>query len=56
MVDDLDRVWLVGSLLAIGDALMRHCYFDHAPELELLRHLRNGVAWEYFSNQSEAFS
>jgi hypothetical protein len=44
MVDDLDRVWLVGALLAIGDALKRHDYFDHAPELELLYHLRNGVA------------
>lgn len=44
MVDDLDRVWLVGALLAIGDALSRHRYFNRAPELELLRHLRNGVA------------
>jgi hypothetical protein len=44
MVDDLDRVWFVGSLLVIGDALTRHRYFDRAPELELLRHLRNGVA------------
>jgi hypothetical protein len=44
MVDDLRRLWLVGALLAIGDALERHDYFDHAPELELLRHLRNGVA------------
>jgi hypothetical protein len=44
MVDELRRVWLVGALLAIGDALKRHDYFDHAPELELLRHLRNGVA------------
>jgi hypothetical protein len=44
MLDDLDRVWLVGALLAIGDALKRQRYFDHAPELELLRHLRNGVA------------
>ena len=44
MVDDLDRVWLAGALLAIGDALKRCGYFDRAPELELLRHLRNGVA------------
>ena len=44
MVGDLDRVWLVGALLALGDALKQHGYFDHAPELELLRHLRNGVA------------
>jgi hypothetical protein len=44
MRDDLDRLWLVGSLLATGDALTRHDYFDHAPELELLYRLRNGVA------------
>lgn len=44
MVDELRRVWLVGALLAVGDALKRHDYFDHAPELEVLRHLRNGVA------------
>ena len=41
---NLDRRWLVGALLTIGDALAKHSYFDHAPELELLRHLRNGVA------------
>jgi hypothetical protein len=44
MVDDLDRVWLIGAFLTIGDALKRHDYFNHAPELELLRHLRSGVA------------
>jgi hypothetical protein len=44
IVDDLARVWLVGALLSIGDALKRYDYFDHAPELELLHHLRNGVA------------
>jgi hypothetical protein len=44
MVDELARVWLVGALLTVGDALARHHYFDRAPELELLRHLRNGVA------------
>ena len=41
---DLARVWLTGSLLTVGDALSRHGYFDRAPELELLRHLRNGIA------------
>jgi hypothetical protein len=30
--------------LAVGDALAAHGYFDRAPELELLGHLRNGVA------------
>ena len=44
VADDLVRVWLVGALLRLGDELARHDYFDHAPELELLRHLRNGVA------------
>jgi hypothetical protein len=44
MVDDLARVWLVGALLTIGDALADNSFFDRAPELELLRHLRNGVA------------
>jgi hypothetical protein len=46
IVDQLPRVWLVGSLLAVGDALgaPANGYFDHAPVLELLYHLRNGVA------------
>ena len=37
-------MWLIGSLLAVGDALERNKYFDHAPELELVYHLRNGIA------------
>jgi hypothetical protein len=41
---ELPRVWLAGSLLAVGDALARYDYFDRAPELELVRHLRNGIA------------
>lgn len=40
----LERIWFVGALLTLGDALEEHDYFDRAPELELLRHLRNGVA------------
>ena len=44
MVDDLARAWLVGSLLAVGDALAERDYLDHAPVLELLYHLRNGIA------------
>lgn len=39
-----DRVFFMGSLLTLGDALQPHHYFDHAPELELIYHLRNGVA------------
>lgn len=31
-------------MLAVGDALERNGYFDRAPELELIRHLRNGIA------------
>jgi hypothetical protein len=44
VVDELPRVWLVGSLLTVADALSEHHYFDHAPVLELIYHLRNGIA------------
>ncbi|PWT77847.1 MAG: hypothetical protein C5B58_16105 [Acidobacteria bacterium] len=46
MAKDLARIWLEGALLRIGDALAapQNCYFDRVPELELLYHLRNGVA------------
>ena len=44
ITDELPRVWLTGSLLTIGDALSRNRYFDHAPILELVYHLRNGIA------------
>jgi hypothetical protein len=43
IVDELPRLWLVGSLLAIGDALSDKKYLDHSPLLELIRHLRNGI-------------
>src|SRR4029077_10601305 len=36
--------WLVGSLLTLGDALADESYLDHAPILEMVYHLRNGVA------------
>jgi len=42
--EEFPRIWLTGSLLAVGDALKDNDYFDHAPELELIYHLRNGVA------------
>jgi hypothetical protein len=42
--DDFDRPALGGALVTLGDALMAHGHFDHAPELELVRHLRNGIA------------
>jgi hypothetical protein len=44
MVKDMAAVWLVGSLLKVGDALSANSYFDHGPDVELLYHLRNGVA------------
>jgi hypothetical protein len=39
----LGTFFMVG-LSAIGDVCSRHDYFDKTPELELLRHLRNGVS------------
>jgi hypothetical protein len=46
IVDELPRIWLVGSLLTVGDALSRlhRRYLDHAPILEMVYHLRNGIA------------
>ena len=38
------RSWAMGALLTLGDELSAHDYFDRAPVLELLYHLRNGVA------------
>jgi hypothetical protein len=40
---EFDKVWLVGALLTVGDALGEHGYFGHIPEAEIIRHLRNGV-------------
>lgn len=44
ITSEMDRVWCVGSLLAISDMLEKYKYFDRNPQLELIRHLRNGVA------------
>ena len=44
IADELKRVWITGSLLRLGDVLAQNQYFDRAPELELVRHLRNGIA------------
>ena len=44
IASELERIWLGGSLLRLGDVLAQHQYFDRAPELELVRHLRNGIA------------
>lgn len=38
------RTWAMGALLMLGDELGAHDYFDHAPILELVYHLRNGIA------------
>jgi hypothetical protein len=39
-----DRVWLMGALLMVGDALGANRYFGHEPEAEIIRHLRNSIA------------
>lgn len=44
IASELERVWFAGALLRLGDVLTQHLYFDHAPELELIYHLRNGIA------------
>jgi hypothetical protein len=41
---ELDRVWLGGAYLVVGDALEQSHYFDRVPELEIIRHVRNGIA------------
>lgn len=38
------RSWALGAILMLGDELSENSYFDNAPLLELVRHLRNGVA------------
>jgi hypothetical protein len=42
--EDFLRTWAMGGLLALGDELTKHGYFDHAPVLELVYHLRNAIA------------
>jgi hypothetical protein len=42
--DVYDQLWLAGAVLTLGDALAAEHYFDRGPDLELLRHLRNGIA------------
>jgi len=42
--EEILRTWATGSLLAMGDELLKHDYFDHAPVLELVYHLRNAMA------------
>lgn len=40
----LDRAWCISSLILLGDRLAEDDYFDRAPILEMVRHLRNGIA------------
>lgn len=40
---DQDRLWITGVLLTLGDELSKVDYFDRGPDLECIRHLRNGV-------------
>jgi hypothetical protein len=42
--EDFDRIWLMGALLVVCDALRANYYFGHEPEAEIIRHLRNGIA------------
>ncbi|NLT54581.1 MAG: hypothetical protein GXX79_08435 [Actinomycetales bacterium] len=41
---ELDRAWLVSALVLLADNLAAENYFDRAPILEMVRHLRNGVS------------
>lgn len=38
------KLYATGAFLNLGNELQRHHYFDHSPLLELIYHLRNGVA------------
>lgn len=40
---DHARVFLGGALMTLGDALKHNGYFDHHPELEMIKHMRNAV-------------
>lgn len=42
--DEMDTGWCISSLISLGDRLAAGGYFDRAPVLEMVRHLRNGVA------------
>jgi hypothetical protein len=39
----VDRLWWIGALLTLGDAIA-DADLDRGPDLEFIRHLRNGVA------------
>jgi hypothetical protein len=41
---DMAKLWTIFEIVTVGDALKRVGGLDKAPDLELLRHLRNGIA------------
>lgn len=41
---ELERAFVVSALLVLAEQLAKENYFDRAPVLEMVRHLRNGVA------------
>ncbi|MGA8047403.1 MAG: hypothetical protein WCA30_14175 [Dermatophilaceae bacterium] len=41
---EMDRAWCVSSLVLLGDRLAADNYYDRAPVLEVVRHLRNAIA------------
>jgi hypothetical protein len=44
IAEGIERSWLAAGILQLGELLAKGNYFDRSPELELFRHLRNGVA------------
>jgi hypothetical protein len=44
LLENFQQAWLGGALITLGDALTIHSYFTHDPILELVYHLRNGIA------------
>jgi hypothetical protein len=44
IADEFDKTYYRGALLELGDLLDDLNYIDRSPPLELVRHLRNGVA------------
>jgi len=42
--EEVLRAWAKGAMLTMDVELAAHHYFDHAPVLELIYHLRNAIA------------
>lgn len=42
--EQMEHIWFTGTILTICDRLEKNNYFDRAPELELLRYIRHGIA------------